>query len=84
MNEPDFFSLIDTLYARLKGKEEGDKWITGAEVKRMLNISSPTTMQSLRDSGAIRYSQPSKKIILYDRESVEEYLEKHSRKQSWR
>jgi hypothetical protein len=81
LEEPAFFELIETVYKRLKGKEKGDRWITGDEVMRMLNISSPTSMQKLRDSAAIRFSQPSKKIIMYDRESVEEYLEKHSRKQ---
>jgi hypothetical protein len=80
LDEPAFFSLLETLYARLKGKDKGDKWISGDEVMRLLNISSPTTLQKLRDTGALRISQLSKKIILYDRDSVEEYIEKHSRK----
>ena len=79
LDEPAFFTLIDKLYERLKGKEQGDKWITGDEVMRMLNISSPTTLQKLRDNG-LRISQISKKLIMYDRASVEEYLEKHARK----
>jgi hypothetical protein len=80
VDEPAFFELIDTLYERLKDKDKGDKWITGDEVMRLLNISSPTTMQKLRDTSALRFSQMSKKLIMYDRASVDEYLEKHSRK----
>lgn len=40
-----------------------------------MNIKSKTTLQKLRDEGKIRFTQPQKKIILYDRESIEQYLE---------
>jgi hypothetical protein len=80
IDEPAYFEMIDVLYARLKGKEKGDKWISGEEVMRLLHISSPTTLQKLRDISALRVSVISKKIILYDRESVNEYLEKKARK----
>jgi hypothetical protein len=80
LNEPDFFELIDNLYERIKGKDKEDKWITGEEVMRLLNFSSPTTLQNLRNRGDVRFSQMSKKQILYDRASVDEYLEKHSSK----
>jgi hypothetical protein len=36
-------------------------------------------MQKLRDEGKIRFSQPQKKIILYDRESISQYLEKNAK-----
>lgn len=80
LDEPAFYELLDMLYERMKGKEKGDKWITGDEVMRLLNISSPTTLQKIRDSGELRISMISKKLILYDRDSVNEYLEKRSRK----
>ncbi len=38
-----------------------------------------TTHQKLRDEGSVRFSQPQKKIILYDRDSVMEYLDKHAK-----
>jgi len=38
-----------------------------------------TTLQKLRDEGKIRFSQPEKKIILYDSLSIDSYLEKHVR-----
>ena len=45
-----------------------------------LNIKSKTTLQELRDNGDIGFSQPRKKVILYDVDSIETFLEKHSRK----
>lgn len=84
LEEPDFYELVDRLYERLKGKNIPDRWISGDEAMRLLNISSPTTLQKLRDTpnSGIRFSQPSRKLILYDRESLEEYLEKHANKTS--
>jgi len=80
IDEPAFYELIDSLYARLIDRNKGDKFITGEEVMRRLNISSPVTLQKLRDNGQLRISRLSKKIILYDSSSVDEYLEKHIRK----
>lgn len=36
-------------------------------------------MQKLRNEGRIRFSQPEKKIILYDMTSIDEFLEKHAK-----
>ena len=46
---------------------------------RLLRITSKTTLSYMRNQGKIRYSQPEKKIILYDRESIDAYLEKHDK-----
>jgi len=46
----------------------------GAQAMRMLRITSKTTLQKFRDEGKIRFSQPEKKIILYDTDSINEYL----------
>lgn len=43
-----------------------DKWISREEAMQKLRITSKTTLQKLRDEGKIRFSQPEKKIILYD------------------
>lgn len=84
MDEPDFYELIDKLYERIKDKEHGGgpRWVPPEIAMSLLNIASPTTLQKLRDnpSSGIRFSQISRKIILYDRESINEYLENHSRK----
>jgi hypothetical protein len=76
-----FYALVKEVVHRIK-EENGvteDKWVTSDEAMRLLNIKSKTTLQKLRDEGRIKFSQPSKKIILYDRDSINEYLEDHSR-----
>lgn len=74
-----FYSLVDDVYQRLK-KEDGrqlDKWIDGDEAMQLLRIKSKTTLQKLRDEGEIRFSQPQRKIILYDRDSIMNFLERN-------
>lgn len=44
-----------------------------------MSIKSSTTLQKLRHEGKIRFSQPQKKIILYDRGFIMEYIEGHVR-----
>lgn len=61
-----------------KTKEEKFVWINEKEAMIKLNISSKSTLQKLRDTDAIRFSQPSRKVILYDIRSIEEYLDKFS------
>lgn len=72
-----FFKLIAEVIERFKPIKElpPDKWISGTEAMRMLRIKSKTTLQKLRDEGRIRFSQPDKKNILYDLESIADYLE---------
>ncbi len=56
-----------------------DKWISRDEAMRCLRIKSSTTFQKLRDTGKIRFSQTNKKNILYNRDSLNEYLELNSK-----
>jgi hypothetical protein len=81
LEEPAFYELMEKVYQRLKEQHniKEDKWVSGEEAMKMLRIKSPSTLQNLRDIGAIRFSQPSKKIILYDVASINEYLVKHSK-----
>jgi hypothetical protein len=74
-----FYALIEEVVDRIEKKENivEEKWISDIEAMQLLRISSKTTLQKLRDEGAIRFTQPSKKLILYDRKSLLEYLEKH-------
>ena len=78
-----FYELVEQVLQRVKKKDQKqaeDKWISGEEAMKLLRISSPTTLSKLRNNGKIRYSQPRKKIILYDRESILDYLNKHAKK----
>ncbi|MBT1689878.1 helix-turn-helix domain-containing protein [Dawidia soli] len=81
LEEEAFFVLIDKVLLRVKEAEERSwKWITPEQAMKLLDISSKTTLQNLRDENAIRYTQPRPKLILYDRESIEAYLSAHSNK----
>lgn len=55
-------------------------WITPKETMELLNIKSKTTLQNIRDMGLIEFTQPMKKIILFKRSSVLEYLDKYKQK----
>jgi len=82
LEDKAFHHLIDEVIERIKEQNPTvrlDKWISATEAMQMLRITSKTTLSVLRNNGKIRYSQPQKKIILYDRESIELYLENHAK-----
>lgn len=71
------FSLVEQVVERIKEKNNitHDKWIDGETAMKLLGIKSKTTLQNMRDNGKIRFTQPKKKIILYDRDSIMEFLD---------
>ncbi len=79
LQDQAFYALIEQVVKRVKEKNgiKEDKWISAEEAMQKLRISSKTTLQKLRDEGKIRFSQPEKKLILYDVDSIYDYLEKH-------
>ena len=81
LQDEAFYALINEVVERIKKQQPvvNDRWIGADETMRKLRITSKTTLQKLRDEGKIRFSQPEKKIILYDVNSIEEYLEKHAK-----
>ncbi|MBN8669396.1 MAG: helix-turn-helix domain-containing protein [Chitinophagales bacterium] len=82
MEDTAFYALIDDVVKRIKEQQQikEDKWISGEEAMKKLRITSKTTLQKLRDEGRIRFSQPDKRVILYDVESIYQYLEKHAKR----
>ncbi len=82
LQEEAFYELIDKTIAYVEKKRgsKTSKLIGDEEAMQMLKIKSKTTLQELRDNGDIGFSQPRKKIILYDRDSINTYLEKHYKK----
>jgi len=80
LQDEAFYAMIERVIDRIKEKTsvKSDKWISGEEAMRILRITSKTTLQKLRDEGKIRFTQPEKKIILYDAGSINEYLGKHT------
>lgn len=80
LEEPAFFALVETVCARIGAKigNEPDRWVPPNEAMRLLNLKSKSSLQLLRDTSQIRFTAPRKKVLLYDRLSIEEYLEKHA------
>ena len=81
LEEDAFYNLVDEVVERLKEKHQiqNDKWMSTERAMALLTIKSKTTLQNLRDTGAITYTQPQKKIILYDYDSIMSYLEEHKK-----
>ena len=81
LEDEAFYKLIDNVVERIKEQNSiiEDKWISPEEAMEKLRIRSKTTLQRLRDEGRIRYSQPDKRTILYDVDSLNSYLEKHAK-----
>lgn len=81
LEDAAFYKLIDSVVERIQ-KENSiteDKWISPEEAKQKLRVKSDTTLSRLRNEGKIRYSQPEKRVILYDVDSIYQYLEKHAK-----
>lgn len=81
LEEKAFYELVEQVVSRLREKNNvvRHKWVANDEAMHLLNIKSKTTLQKLRDEGKVRFSQPERKIILYDRDSIDAYLEKNSK-----
>lgn len=80
LEDAAFYALVERVLSRIQETQKaGDKWISGDEAMNMLRVTSKTTLQKLRDEGKIRFSQPERKIILYDVDSIHAYLNKHSK-----
>ena len=81
LEDEAFYALVESVVKRIKDQQgiKEDRWISTQEAMIKLRIKSKTTLQKLRDEGKIRYSQPEKKIILYDSDSIQEFLEKNTK-----
>ncbi|MES2479460.1 MAG: helix-turn-helix domain-containing protein [Bacteroidota bacterium] len=82
LEDQAFYSLVEKVVANVLAQQNKklDKWVSGEEAMRILRITAKSTLQKFRDEGKIKFSQPEKKIILYDTDSIFEFLEKHSHK----
>tara|TARA_A100000171_G_scaffold35638_3_gene34198 strand:+ start:934 stop:1203 length:270 start_codon:yes stop_codon:yes gene_type:complete len=80
IEEQAYYQLLDKVITYTKENiQHQNKWVTPTEAMKLLNIKSNTTLQSYRNEGKIRYSQPQKRVILYDRKSIDEFLERHAK-----
>ena len=80
LEDQAFYQLIKNVVAKLKleGNNEQIDWIDGEAAMTLLGIKK-STLQNLRNEGLIRFSQPSRKVILYFKPSLIEYLEKNAK-----
>lgn len=76
-----FYEFMERVVERIcnSRKADDEKWVSPAVAMKILCIKSKTTLQKLRDEGSIRYTQPERRIILYDRSSLYDYLEAHAK-----
>ena len=76
-----FYALVDEVVELLKGEEGivGDPWVNKTAAMAILGIKSSTTLQKLRDEGKIRFTAPSPRKFLYERESIMRYLEEKAK-----
>ena len=80
IEEQAFYTLLDRVFLYMESKikmDSPDRWMDKKEAMWVLKVKSSTTLQKLRDEGKIRFSQPEKKHIVYDRDSINAYLEAH-------
>lgn len=80
IDEEAFFELINRVLKHIEQNHSDKKkpWLTPEQAMKALNISSKTTLQRYRDQGKIRFARPSPKIILYDPQSIDDFLENHA------
>lgn len=76
IEEEQLIELFDRLVQHMEEKflKEKKEWLSPEEAMDALGISSTTTLQRYRDEGKIRYTQPSKKVIRYDAQSIDDFL----------
>lgn len=76
-----FYALVNEVVERINSEQklEAEEWISDEEAMKILRISSKTTLQKYRDEGKIRFSQLGRKSILYDRQSLMDFIEANAR-----
>lgn len=72
-----FYRLVKEVVDRIRAEQgiEKPKWIRGEEAMDLLGITSKTTLQKYRDEMKIKFSKQGKKVILYDRDSIVQFIE---------
>jgi hypothetical protein len=58
---------------------QSQQWINEQEVMDMTGLKSKGAILKLRQQGKIKYTQPYKRIIMYDKKSILDFLKNHVR-----
>lgn len=82
MDSRAFYAMFHELVDKIKqgNSVQQDPWISAEEAMRLLRISSRTTLKKFCDEGAIKYSNLTSKLILYNRDSILNFIENQSNK----
>lgn len=80
LDSPAFEKLVDKLvdYVKENHTIKDEPWVKEEDAHDILGLTSKATYQKLRDNNEVEFSQPTLKHIMYKRESLYKYLEKHS------
>ena len=71
-----YYKLIQEMINVIKDQDQQEElWVDGKTAMSILKISSKTTLQKFRNQDLIVFSQPSRKVIVYYRPSLIEFLE---------
>lgn len=81
MESEAFYALIEQVVSEI-GSKEPDRWIVEPEAMRLLGIKSKSHLWKLRTENKISFFQDEDhpKLIMYDRKSIDRYLEKNSKR----
>lgn len=80
ISEDELYQIIETIIERLQpqGSMELPKWLSPEKTLEYLNCGK-TTLQALRNSGTVKYTQYRRSKILYEKKSLDSYLETHAK-----
>ena len=81
MDEEVYYDLKEGLILRMMQMHQVNHkpWITAAEAMSLLRISSQTTLKKFCNQGHIRVSKVTEKVVLYNRPSILEFIEKNEK-----
>lgn len=74
-------AYVERLVEEIKQKNPSirmNKWIPAQEAMKCLGISSSITLDVLVKDRKIKRNQPENEYVLYDVESIEDYIKKNS------
>lgn len=72
--------IIEEMLANYEAKPQEKIWVNQTVAMEILGLRSKSSMKRLRDENLVIFSQGMKKVILYKRSSLLEYLERNSNK----
>ena len=76
-----FYAMFHELIEKVKQSSAlpQDPWVNTEEAMQLLRINSKTTLKKFCDTGQIRVAKLTEKHLLYYRESILDFIEKHSK-----